>query len=322
MELTPAFSIVINGQSNFPTDRVISIKSSDQAGFVSDSCEFELDDFDNAITMPNTEAKFELSLGYKETGLTKIGTYYVKEIILDGARRVVKIKGNAACKAMLSQKTKNHEGSLSDVVSSMASDVDLDGVVADEFEDLDLDEEVQFAESDISYLTRKAYKVGGIVKPVDGHLVFSGDMEAKSASGKELPTKYLDASEVINYSCSFRETETEGGRGTIWANWYDKEAGEYHLVKAGDGDLETELNEIFSSEKEALAAANARLKTVTKNNTTFRFSTAGRTDLFAESPLILRGFPSKIPMRWIISRVEHQLSSSGFSTSVDCCAGS
>ena len=320
MELTPAFSIIINGQSNFPIDRVISIKSSDQAGFVSDFCEFELDDFDNAITMPNTEAKFELSLGYKETGLTKIGTYFVKEIILDGARRVIKIKGNAACKAMLSQKTKNHEGSLSDVVSSMASDVDLDGVVADEFDELDLDEEVQFAESDISYLTRKAYKVGGIVKPVDGHLVFSNDMEAKSASGKELPTKYLETSEVINYSCSFRETETGGGKGTIWANWYDKEAGEYHLVKAGDGDSETELNEIFSSEKEALAAANSRLKTVSKNNTTFRFSTAGRPDLFAESPLVLRGFPSKIPTRWIISKVEHQLNSSGFSTSVDCCS--
>lgn len=96
MELTPAFSIVINGQSNFPSDRVISIKSSDQEGVVSDSCEFEIDDFDNAITMPNTEAKFELLLGYKETGLTKIGTYYVKEIILDGARRVVKIKGKCS----------------------------------------------------------------------------------------------------------------------------------------------------------------------------------------------------------------------------------
>ncbi len=64
MELTPDFSISINGRSDFPKDRVISIRTTDQAGFVSDSCEIELDDFDIALQFPNTEAKVTISLGY------------------------------------------------------------------------------------------------------------------------------------------------------------------------------------------------------------------------------------------------------------------
>ncbi len=77
MELTPDFSISINGSNTFPKERVISIRTTDETGIVSDSCEIELDDFDRALQFPNTEAKVEVSLGYKETGLTKIGTYFV-----------------------------------------------------------------------------------------------------------------------------------------------------------------------------------------------------------------------------------------------------
>ena len=84
------------------------------------------------------------------------------------------------------------------------------------------------------------------------------------------------------------------------------------------GAPETELNEIFKDEKSALAACRARFKRVTKSNKTLRFSVEGRPDLFAESPLVLRGFPSKIPTNWIISRVEHSLSSNGFVTDVNC----
>ena len=317
MELTPDFSVSINGQSNFPKDRVISIRTTDQAGFVSDSCEIELDDFDNALQFPNTEAKVTISLGYQEKGLTKIGTYYVREIAIDGARRTIKIIANALPKSMRSQKTKTNDVKLNEYMAS----VELDSELSEDYDDIDLSDNPQFGESDINYLTRIANKVGAVAKPTDDHLVFSGDMTAKSVSGKSLPTKYIEASEVATYSCTFKETETNGTTGTVYASWYDKKSGEYHLVHAGSGDPETELNEIFPSEKDALAAVQAKVKKVEKNNKTFRFTTEGRPDLFAEGPIILRDFSVKIPTKWVVSRVEHNLSSSGFVTSVDCIGG-
>lgn len=54
MELTPDFSISINGSVNFPKERILSITVRDEAGIVSDSCEIELDDFDGALQFPNT----------------------------------------------------------------------------------------------------------------------------------------------------------------------------------------------------------------------------------------------------------------------------
>lgn len=317
MELTPAFDITFNNGANVIRNRVIDISTNDAAGFESDSCEITLDDYDGALTMPRTEALMSVSLGYIETGLTNIGSYYVKEILIDGAQKVIRIKGNATSKTMRSMKTRTNSGTLSEIFPSMASDAKLTLAFDETYASLVLDDMPQIAESDISYLTRIAKKTGAMTKPAAGHLIFADSMRAKSISGKNLPTKYIDATEVANYTCAFRETETttEGGTsGTIFANWYDKETGEYHLISNGTGEPETE--EIFADEQSAREAITSQAKT--KNNTTLRFSTAGRPDLFAESPLVLHGFPEKIPTNWIISNVQHSFNARGFTTSVEC----
>ena len=321
MELTPDFSVIINGNSNFPKERIISIRTTDEAGIISDSCEIELDDFDGALKFPNTEAKVIISLGYKETGLTKIGTYFVREVSVDGARHVIRIQCNAASKAMRSQKTKTNEGTITDKLSEMGAEFDFDSEVSDDFRDVDFSDSPQFGESDMNYVTRMSQKIGAVAKPVDGHLVVTNDGSGKSVTGKSLPTKYLEASEVASYSCAFKETELGGFVGTVYSNWYDKNTGEYYLEKVGSGDPETELQEIFATKEQAIAAAKAKFNRISKSNKTFRFSIAGRTDLYAESPLILRGFNAKIPNRWIINRVEHSLNSGGFTTAIDCTAG-
>jgi phage protein D len=315
--LQPDFSVIIN-ENELPKERVISIKTVDAAGIMSDSCEIELDDYDDALSLPKTEAKIAISLGYKGGELKKIGSYYVKEIDVDGARKTFKIRGNAASKAMRSQKSKSHEGGLGELIPEIAGEFDLDAAVSGDLEDLELEDFPQFAESNMNYLTRLSQRVGAVAKPADDHLIFADDMSAKSVSGKNLPTKYVDVSELGEYSCSFKETESGGAVGTVFANWYDKENGEYHMVKVGSGDPETELDEIFSSEKSALAAASAKFKRVVKSNKTFHFTTGGRPDFFAESPIVFSGLSPKIPANWIISRVEHTLSAGGFVTNVEC----
>lgn len=316
MELTPDFSVIINGADNFPKDRMVAIRTNDEAGFVSDSCEIELSNHDDALDFFNTEARIEIALGYQETGLTKIGTYYVKEIAIDGARKIVRIKANTMRKSLISQKSQNNENSLKDFVQDLAED--YEGAIDSDLGDFDLSDYPQFAESNMNYLTRIAQKVGGIAKPVDNHIVIAQSGSGKSVSGKNLPETTIDASEVADYSCVFKETESGGGTGTVYANWYDKNTGEYHLVQAGSSTPETELNEIFASERAAMSAAQARFKRIAKSNVTLSLKLGGAPTIFAESPLALSGFSSKIPTNWIIKRVTHELSESGFMTSVEC----
>jgi phage protein D len=123
--LQPDFSIVINGETELVKERVISICTADEAGIMSDSCEIELDDFDDAFPIPRTEAVISVSFGYKGGELTKIGSYYVKEIDVDGARKTIKIKANAASKAMRSQKSKSHEGSMDELLTEMANEFNI-----------------------------------------------------------------------------------------------------------------------------------------------------------------------------------------------------
>jgi phage protein D len=320
MVLEPDFSVIINGETELVKERVISIRTTDEAGIMSDSCEIELDDFDDAFPLPRTEAVISISFGYKGSELTKIGSYYVKEIDIDGARKTIKIKANAANKAMRSQKSKSHEGGLSDLIPEMAGEFGMDSAIdGDVAEGLELEDFPQFAESDMNYMTRLSQKVGAVAKPTDGHLVFADNMSAKSTSGKNLPTKYVDVSDLGEYSCSFKETESGEAVGTVFATWYNKEKADYFHVKVGSGDPETEVGEIFSSEKAALTSANAKFKRVVKSNKTFRFTTGGRPDFFAESPIVFTGLSPKIPVNWIISRVEHTLSASGFVTNIECC---
>jgi phage protein D len=318
--LEPDFSVIINGETELVKERVISIRTTDEAGIMSDSCEIELDDFDDAFPLPRTEAVISVSLGYKGGELTKIGSYYVKEIDIDGARKALKIKACAASKAMRSQKTKSHKGSLGDLISEMVGEFELDSAISDDVEDLNLEDFPQFAESDMNYLTRISQEVGAVAKPADGHLVFADDMSAKSTSGKNLPTKYVDVTELSDYSCSFKETEESGGGVTVFASWYDKKKAEWFYVQVGSGEPQSEMGRVFTSEKEARAAANAKLKRVVKSNKTFRFTTGGRPDFFAESPIVFTGLSPKIPANWIISRVEHALSAGGFMTSVECAS--
>lgn len=217
MELTPDFSVIINGQMNFPKDRVISIRTTDEAGIVSDSCEIELDDFDDALRVPNTEAKVEISLGYQETGLTKIGIYFVKEISIDGAQKVIRLKCNAVPKSMRSQKTKNNSGELYKILSNITSETGFSPAISTALHNVNLIDGIQFAESDISYITRISRKLGAIANPVSEYLVVAEDGTGKSISGKTLPTKYIDAEDVPNYACHFRETKSGNSAGTVCA---------------------------------------------------------------------------------------------------------
>lgn len=319
--LTPDFSLSINGIENeLIKKRVVTLRTGDESGVVSDFCEIELDDYDDALNFPKTEALINISLGYKEIGLTKIGTYYVKEIHISGARRIVRIKGLAMSKAMKSQKTQSHEGkTINDVMNEMGEKYNLKPALDNQFASRLLDAMPQFAESDAHFLTRLSQVTGAIAKPASDHLVFASDMDGRSVSGAFLPTRIIDISDISSYSCSFKETESEGGAtGSVYATWYDRNKGEWHLVHCGEGQPEFEIKEIFSSENEALAAAKAKFTRVKKAGRLFEFSCLGNPNLFAENPIVLKGFSRKIPTNWIISRVEHSLDSSGFVTSVEC----
>jgi phage protein D len=140
-------------------------------------------------------------------------------------------------------------------------------------------------------------------------------MLASSVSGLALPSRTICTSDVSNYKCEFRECESYG---SVVTKWYDKKNATYKEVKVGGGEPVYEIKETANDEESARKTAEAKLKRIQKENLTFNFSTRGMPELFAESAIIISGFKKKIPTNWIITHVQHSLSSSGFTTSVTC----
>ena len=324
MGLNIDFSISINGVgiSEELKKRVISLKISDSAGIQSDSCFIELDDYDDSLPLPRSEAILVVSIGYKETGIRELGRYYTKEITLNGGRRTMQIYGHAVSKAMMSEKDKSRsKEKLDSVLSSMASEYGLDSVIDLEYHDEELSD-AQIGESDISYLTRKAVDLGAVSKPTASKLLFANDMSGASVTGKKLQPVIINLSDITDYSCSLKDSEngyaTESNVGTVYAEWQDKSSGVVHIVHAGTGEPERKLPQRFSNEKEAMSACIGKQKRLVKNSKTFSFSCVGNPNLMAEHPVVLAGFPSKIPTNWIITHAEHIIDSSGYKTRVEC----
>ena len=268
MELTPDFNLTINGNV-VPKDRVISINATCAAGIVLDHCEFELDDFDDSLSVPKTEAKVIVELGYKETGLRKVGVYFIKGFSIEGGRRSIHITANAAPKIMYSQETQGNPVNFEEKIAEMGKELDFKTSVSELFNKKDLDGQVQFSESDLNYAVRWLQKYGGLIKLENEHLMAVSAGSGKSTSGKALPIKVIKLSDVESYAWEVRDIENFGAGGTsgkakklptaVRATWYDEKTGDFLVKHAGDGKNEVELETIYATKEEAKAAAEKAL---------------------------------------------------------------
>lgn len=74
--MTPAWSISADGvdiTSRF-NDRLLELTVTDNEGLKSDSCEILVDDRDGQLAIPRKGAILAISMGYRETGLTFMGS--------------------------------------------------------------------------------------------------------------------------------------------------------------------------------------------------------------------------------------------------------
>jgi len=87
--------------------------------------------------------------------------------------------------------------------------------------------------------------------------------------------------------------------------------------KAGDGDPVHTMRGVYPNSGLAKAAAEAKLERLTRGTQTLNITLAGRPELVAESKIYLSGFRPGIPIDWVITRAEHTLDSSGYTTTIE-----
>lgn len=320
--MQPIFKVLADGADITAriNQRLISIKTTDEAGFKSDTCTIELDDRDGLIALPRKGAKLDIYLGYEETGISKVGVYTVDEVSLTGFPETLSISGKAADMSageLKSQKTRHFDNiTLGDLVKTIAGSNGLVGKVSADLAAIQLGHVDQTQESDLHLLTRLAKEYGGVAKVTNDHLIIAKAGESKSVGGASLSPIYIDKTQVSGYQCSITD---RGKYASVTATYHDKATGQNIAVSTSAEKPAHTLRHTYDNEQQAIEAAQAKKSALDQGTATVDVTLSiGNPNLFAESPLILTGFRSGITgPEWTTTRVEQSFSKSSFTTQVN-----
>lgn len=328
MGLKPDYKITANSSDITSTvrDRLISLRYTDEAGLESDVLEITLADNNpaNPIQMPATGAELSLSIGY-DGRLDHIGVFVCDELELSGWPGEMVIRAHAAVqdktpKGKTSLRThKSREWAkdttLGSIVEKIAKEHGLQAAVGSDLSSIKLPHTTQTDESNLHFLVRMARKFDAVVKPADGKLTVAKRGQSKAVSGKAMSTVTLRPQDVSRWHMSVSKRETAG---QVVAYWHAVKEAKRHETTAGEGEPIVRLKMHYPTEELALAAARSELERRGRQKATLSVTLPGRTDLRAETRLVMAGFRPGVDTSWVVNRAEHTLDQQGYVCTIDC----
>ena len=338
---TPSFSIRMGGKVlKELSDRVISIGLTDNRGFEADQLTLELDDSAGDIALPGRGVELSLWLGWTGEALVFKGVYTVDEVTHGGPPDRITVTARSADfreEFNVKREVSWHDVTVERVVSAIASRYDLKAQISDMLMNIEIDHADQTQESDMSFLTRMAEMLGAIATVKNGSLLFIVPGGGFTASGKPIPSIEITRSSGDRHR--FRIADRDAYTG-VRAYWLDlnfgkkkkvsvrrrastKKAGksssrEGDYIEGADGNVFI-MRKTFQNENAARRAAAAKWQQLQRGAAEFSISLArGRAELYPEMHATVTGFKPEIDAQvWVISKVQHDVDSNGFTTQLN-----
>lgn len=336
----PNYRISIDGRNITPAfnARLISLTLTDNRGFEADTLDLTLDDSDGQLALPARGVKIDVALGWSGQALIDKGTFTVDEVEHSGAPDQMTIRAKSAdMRAGLSaKKEKSWNGkTLADIVKTIAAEHGLKPKISAALGKRKVEHIDQTSESDVNLLTRLALDHDAIATVKKGMLLFMPAGEAESVTGIKFPTSTLVRSSGDQHRFSMAERDTYTGVKAYYQDVKKAAKGEViadktgvktsSRIKAGKDPLAPSADSIkvlrhtYANKVNAERAAKAEWQRLLRGAATFSFTAAkAHPELFPELPVIVKGFKPEIDgTSWIIVRCTHNLSTSGFTTSLE-----
>ena len=321
--MTPAFKITADKKdvTVLIAQRLISISITDETGLVSDTCEILLDNREDVLEIPPRGANLEISLGYEDKPLTKMGNYIVDDVEVLSPPLQMRITGKASntldknlSKKIKAPKSKSWHGyTLVGIITAIANNHGFKAAIDEYFKQIYISHLDQTSESDISFLNTLAQSYGAFAKLSLGRLLFFRRGISVSENGFELPTTKFSAAQISDWKLRVSDMEKFG---KVIAKWHNFVTGKEEDVFAGTGDPAYRVRYKFVSADRALAAAKAKLSEFKRGAENLNFATTGNPKLSAENKITFTDIKYLKNKNWIITSVNHSLSDQGFTTQV------
>lgn len=300
--------------------RLIKLNTRDEAGQTADMCTFTLDDARNELFVPREKAVIEVLLGYRESGIYPVGTYEMQSVEIagsdEGETLVIQGKGADLRRSHKGGRRKSWEKTTFGAVArDVAGAVGVGLTISDEAKALPIPYTIQLDGSDIDFLTRLGDEHGLIVKPLPDRIVVVERGAGRSASGRWLMPIPIDKSECVSWSI------TPYGRssyGRISSAWVDQTTGKRHVEEQDTGldGPELLLPDAQPDKVRARRKARAEARRLTSDTADGRFVIPGRPTAQQGAPVEPTGFRDDCLGPWLAHAVEHDVSASGFLTTV------
>ncbi|MBS0474745.1 MAG: phage late control D family protein [Proteobacteria bacterium] len=332
----PAYRILVDGLDITPAirPRLESLSLIDNRGFEADTLDIVLDDTDGLLGLPPRGARVAVALGWEGEPLEDKGEYIVDELEHAGTPDRLTIRARSADlrSGIATKKERSWHGvTLGDLVRSIAAQNKLTPIVGKQYADLPLDHLDQTAESDANLLQRMAEEHGAIATVKAGRLLFIAAGQATTASGAPLPVLTItrNAGDQHRFSVADRAAYT-----AVRANYNDPKLAQRAYVQVGEetisgeddptttepsaGNIKT-LRHTYANKTNAERAVTAEWHRIQRGMANFTLTLAyGRAELFPEVPVTVAGWKPEIDSQgWLAVRVRHDVSSSGFTTTVE-----
>lgn len=337
--------------------RLITLSLTDNRGFEADQLDIELDDSDGLMVMPQRNAVLALSLGWEGAALTPKGLFTVDEVEHRGSPDTLTIRARSAdFRGSLNTRRDEsyHDTTLSHIVQKVAARNKLKATIAAGLGTIKVSHIDQTQETDAAFLTRLASLNGAVAVVKNGSLLFMRPGNGTTVSGKPLPVFTLTRQDGDQHSFSIADRDAYTGVTASWLNTkqpkpqkvkLQRKPKEQHLralqhpnakpaaskkpgkpveEKKGEYLVGAEDNvfvipKVYANKAAAMRAAQAKWEKLQRGAAEFSLSLAmGRANITPEMPVRVSGFKAVIDAQdWIVSKVTHSLSNSGFTTALE-----
>lgn len=318
--MRPAFRIIADSidVTAAIADRLLLLAISDAAGMDSDTAQLVVDDRDARLALPRTGAELTISMGYQETGLARMGIFVVDEVIASGPPAQIAIRARAAdlCQNMKRPRTRSWGATtIGAIVAAIAAEHGYTPGCAAALSAAAIGHIDQVDESDLHFLTRLARQRGAVAKPAGKTLIFAPAGQAKSLTGKDLPTVTIGR---LDDRSSYEVTIAERGKyPAVTARYWDPATAQEVPITAGSGEPVYTIGRRYPDRDAADSAARAKLAAFARGSATLRLSCPGDTRVAAEGRVTIEGIRSGVDGEWTVTRAAHRIDRGGYACDIE-----
>jgi phage protein D len=280
-----------------------------------------VDDRDWRIARPFPGDFLDISLGYAEVGLARMGSFQVDDVTFSGPPRSIQLTctGTGYKSLMKAPAIQEYDNkTVGQILGEMGSAAGLGVMAAGDIAGKTVPFKNQVV-SNLHLMNEIGRIYGGVAKVADGNIILTKRDGTQTASGTSIPSLIL----LPEHFGKWRVRHTDRPEfGQTWASYWDKFE---HVRKWVDGGgsgkgNDYPLGRMFNSEDEAKSAAKSKMSSLNRATVDAMFDLAkGDPWIRDAQPLVVAGMRDGINGSYVIEKATHSyVKSTGIDTVLEC----